>query len=209
MPRTPEPMVPRRIAIWVYVGVPVAATALLIIHTVGLAGTTVDTTTLGLLVLLLLVPLAPHITRLSAGGVEAEIGRKDAKRLQEAASELPPASPANAATSTAAASISELIERDPPLGLAKLRIELENELRRLLNAHDPENKGRSSLGVMARQLTELGVLPPEITDPLADVATLANRAIHGEYVPADVAADIGAVGLRVLSALHEIRSPTA
>ena len=197
-------MVPRRIAICLYVGVPVATTALLIVHTVGLSGTTVDTTTLGLLVLLLLVPLAPHVTRLSAGGVEAEIGRQDAKRLQEAAAELPPTSLATGATSAAAETISELIERDPPLGLAKLRIELESELRRLLSARDSDASSRASLGAMARQLTDLGVLSPEITEPLADVATLANRAIHGEYVPSDVAADIGAVGLRVLNAIHDI-----
>jgi hypothetical protein len=182
-----------------------ATVALLVLHTLRVAGIQIDTTTLGLLALLLLLPLAPHITRLKAGGLEAEIGPREARQLQASAADLPAATAAVDQTSADASTIYDLIERDPPLGLAKLRIELEDELLRLCAIHVPDAKLRElPPGLMAHELREKGVLPREIAEPLADVTALANRAVHGEYVPAEVASDIANVGVRVLSALRTI-----
>jgi hypothetical protein len=179
-----------------------AAIVLLILHTIGINSVEVDTTTIGLLALVLLIPIAPHIRRLSAGGVTAEIGLSEARKLQAAAAELPARD--DSKTSGEVSSIQQRIDRDPPLGLAQLRIELEKELNRLYLAHLPEVQHQNlSLGAMARDLQEHGVVPAEVADPLANVVALANRAVHGEYVPSEVAAEIGEVGLRVLAALRE------
>ena len=206
----PEPQTSQPIPHWVskaiYVLVPVAAAVLIVLHTAEFAGVQVDTTTIGLLALLLLVPLAPYIRRLSAGGVEAEIGSADARQLQAAASELPPATDELAARQDSdAPTFQELIDRDPPLGLAQLRIEIEKELRRVYSRHFPdEPQRRISLGVMANQLHGQNVLTAEVAEPLGDVIVLANRAIHGEYVPTEVASEIGEVGLRILAALQQL-----
>jgi hypothetical protein len=175
---------------------------LLIAHTLEIDAVTVDTTSLGLLAVLLLVPLAPYIRRLSAGGVEAEIGAEEAQQLQQAAAELPPAQP-GPDRPPEELTVEELIERDPPLGLAKVRIDLEREVRDIYATHVPDGLRRGrALGQMTRELADRHVLPPEIVAPLMDVTALANRAVHGEYVPRDIAEDIADVGLRVLNALR-------
>lgn len=185
-----------------YAFVSIGAALLLVLHTIGIDGLEIDTTSLGLLALLLLVPLAPNIRRLSAAGVEAEIGQAEARQLQAAASELPLSDQETTRTPVDPA-IEELIERDPPLGLAKLRIELETELRRLSEQHAPETKPRNlSLGAMSAELQKRDLLPREIAEPLSKVSTLTNRAVHGEHVPPDVAREIGQVGTRVLLALQ-------
>lgn len=196
--------VPRVLRNFSYAFVSVGTAILLILHTIGIDGIEIDTTSLGLLALLLLVPLAPNIRRLSAAGVEAEIGQAEARQLQAAASELPLPEQETIEDSTDP-EIQNLIERDPPLGLAKLRIELESELRRLCVQHAPEANPRTlSLGAMTAELRKRALLPREIAEPLSKVSTLTNRAVHGEYVPPDVAMEIGQVGIRVLSALRSL-----
>jgi hypothetical protein len=187
-----------------YVLVFVTTVAVLIAHTLKVDAVQVDTTTLGLLALLLLVPLAPYIKRLSAGGVEAEIGEREAQQLQAAAADLPPQPEPQAEVSMEAPTVQELINRDPPLGLAKLRIDLERELRALYLRHVGDGRRRVglSLGLMTRELVDRRVVPLEIANPLNEVTQLANRAVHGEYVPRDVAEEIADVGLRVLNALR-------
>lgn len=178
---------------------------MLVLHTLKVGGVQVDTTTLGLLALILLVPLAPHIRRLKAAGIEAEIGSTDARQLQASASALPIPSEAASKQSAAASAIEGLTQRDPPLGLAQLRIELEREVRRIYVRHLPDaDPAKVSLGVMAYELRDRKILPDEVAGPLADVAALANRAVHGEYVPANVASDIAEIGFRVLAALQQL-----
>jgi len=134
--------------------------------------------------------------------MEAEIGPAEARQLQVATAELPPQTQDSATNSP---TLQELIDRDPPLGLAQLRIEIEKELRRIYSVHFPdEAHHRLSLGVMANQLRQKDVLPAEIAGPLGEVLVLANRAIHGEYVPADVACDIADSGSRILGALEQL-----
>lgn len=75
---------------WLLCGVVAcAAVFLLVAHTLMWHHIAVDTTSLGLLALLLVVPLAPYITSLKAGGVEVGIRRRYARRLREVAAELP------------------------------------------------------------------------------------------------------------------------
>lgn len=191
----------------IYVIGPALTIGLIALHTLKVEGVQVDPTTLGLLGLLMLMPLAPHIRRLSAGGVEAEIGPGDARRLQAAAADLPSGTAVGVEPLAEAPTIEELIARDPPLGLAKLRIDLEREVRRLY-LRDGRNASRRgmSLGVMARELRNRQQLPPEIYAPLEDVNVLANRAVHGEYVAPEVAREIAQVGRRVLAALWILAS---
>jgi hypothetical protein len=195
--------VPRWIPTATYVFVSLATAVLLTLHTFKVPGVQVDTTTLGLLAMLLLVPIAPYIRRVKAAGIEAEIGPHEVQHLQAVAAELPAAAPElSGASATDAPTIQELVVRDPPLGLAKLRIELEREVRQLYVRRIPTARQSTSLGVMARELRQADAIPPDIAVPLADVTRLANRAVHGEYVPGEIAQDIAAVGLRVLSALR-------
>jgi len=203
------PAVPRWLPPLTYIFVAVAAGALLVAHTFsGEERPTIDTTSLGLLALLLIVPLAPYITKLRAAGVEAEIGREELRELRLLAADLPSAPDAVArAESTEDLDISELTKRDPQLGLAKLRMDIESEVRRIYGQRvpNPARKGLS-LGPMTRELIQHDALPPEIAAPLQDVSALANRAIHGEYVAQESAEEIALIGVRVLEALRGLKT---
>jgi hypothetical protein len=56
---------------------------------------------------------------------------RDARRLREVAAELPTTEDAHRIYPVEAPTIVELVERDPPSGLARLRMDLEQQLRRL------------------------------------------------------------------------------
>lgn len=192
----------------IYFLVALSAFALLVLHTVSCTDCArVDTTSIGLLAILLLVPVAPFITKLRAGELEAEIGYRDAKKLQASAAELP-AVPVEKIAEQGALTVEELVSRDPALGLAKLRMDLEQEVRRIYSSRidQPMRRGLS-LGPMVRELETAGQLPRDISAPLLDVSALANRAIHGEFVPREVAEEIATVGLRVLEALRLLEGP--
>jgi hypothetical protein len=163
-------------------------------------------TSLGLLALLLLVPLAPYITKLRAAGVEAEIGDDELLELRLRATNLPSAPKVAASREpNEELDVIELTARDPQLGLAKLRMDIEREVRRIYGQRVPHAARRGlSLGPMTRELVANDVLPPEIAAPLHDVAALANRVIHGEYVAQEAADEIALVGVRVLEALREL-----
>jgi len=166
----------------------------------------VDTTSLGLLGLLLVVPLAPYITKLRAGELEAQIGLADAQRLRLQAGDLPIEPEISKSQKPPDAfDVIELTERDPPIGLAKLRMDLEREIRRLYEQRvpAPATRGRS-LGMMTRELMQNDALPQEIAAPLQDILGLANRAVHGEYVQREAAEEIAEVGVRVLKALEQL-----
>ncbi len=200
------PGVPRWLPPLLYIFVAVATAGLLIVHTFWESECPkVDTTSLGLLGLLLVVPLAPYITKLRAGELEAQIGLADAQRLRLQAGELPSAPEADNAAEQPRdeLGIVELTERDPPLGLAKLRMDLEREIRRIYQQRVPEPAKRGlSLGMMTRELVREDALPQEIAAPLQDAMGLANRAVHGQYVKREAAEEIAEVGVRLLEALE-------
>jgi hypothetical protein len=201
--RAGVPEAPRWIARWTYGFVLIAGGLLVVAHSLKVSAVRVDSLTVGLLALMLILPLAPYITRLSAGGFEAEIGRREAQDLQAAAVNVPPLD-GGAATNVPA--VRALIERDPPLGLAQLHIDLEREIHNLALAHglwEPQQTP-PPFSVAVRLLESRGVLMPELAEPLMKVWRLTSRALHGEYVPAEVAEDIATVGLRILGALRVI-----
>jgi hypothetical protein len=185
-----------------------AAAGLLIAHTFWESECPkVDTTSLGLLGLLLIVPLAPYVTKLRAGELEAQIGLADAQKLRLQAGELPSTPEADRAAEQPGDELGviELTERDPPLGLAKLRMDLEREIRRIYQQRVPEPAKRGlPLGMMTRELVREEALPREIAAPLQDVLGLANRAVHGQYVKREAAEEIAEVGVRVLEALERL-----
>lgn len=202
------PGIPSWLPPTLYIFVAIATVGLLIAHTfLESESPRVDTTSLGLLGLLLIVPLAPYITKLRAGELEAQIGLVDAQKLRLQAGDLPAAPEADRAVEQRRDELGviELTERDPPLGLAKLRMDLERETRRVYQQRMPKPAKRGlSLGMMMRELIREEALPREIAAPLQDVLGLANRAVHGEYVQREAAEEIAEVGVRVLEALESL-----
>ena len=156
---------------------------LLSAHIVKWDAIQVDTVTLALLGLLLLIPFADLIRKIKLGEFEAEIGKEEIAKIQaKAAAELP--SSAKEGFVISEEEIRDLLSTDPRLALAKIRIELEEALKRLyLASVDSQfDLRRLSLGRLVDGLVQREVLRGSVASALRDVISLANRAIHGERV---------------------------
>ena len=99
---------------------------------------------------------------------------------------------------------------DNTLALAKLRIDLESELRKL--AHDVELSdyaARNSLRTLASALAHRKDLPVRYIAVLDDILPTLNTAVHGGQVSTDTAASILRAGrdlLLMIKALRRARS---
>lgn len=172
-------------------------------HVVKWDAVNVDVVTLALLGFLIVIPLADLIRKVKLGEFEAEIGREEIAKIQaKAATELLP-------TSVDAIAMSEervrtLLGEDPRLALAKVRIELEEALKRLyaVDAKSPPDWRRLSLGRLIDNLVRREVLSPSVASALRDVITLANRAVHGERVKSAAAEQLAVLGVRLV---HEVQ----
>jgi hypothetical protein len=90
----------------------------------------VDSITLALVGFLLLIPLVDLIRKIKFGEFEAEIGEAEVAKVQaKAAVELPP--PTEEELNISEKQVRDLLRSDPRLALAKIRIELEEALKRL------------------------------------------------------------------------------
>ncbi|MEW6067429.1 MAG: DUF4145 domain-containing protein [Nitrospirota bacterium] len=163
----------------------------------------VDTVTLALLSFLVVIPLAELVRKIKLGEFEAEIGREEIAKVQaKAATELPPSSAD--AISVSEERIRSLLAEDPRLALAKVRIELEESLKRLYaaNAQSEPEWRRLSLGRLVDNLIRREVLSSSLASALREVITLANRAVHGEHVESHNAEQLAVLGIRLV---HEVQ----
>jgi hypothetical protein len=184
------------------------AVAMLVAHTFAASRITVDNTSLVLLVLVLLSPFVAAVKKIKIGEFEAEIEPEEVKRVaREAEESLPyrtsddPATPQIDAISSA---IRSLAESDPPIALAKLRIEIETRLRRLQQRlGDSSDKRRPApLTYVIKDLVAVEVLPSQLGATLRDVIAICNRAIHGEDIRGVDAEKIVNVGIDLLGELQ-------
>lgn len=86
-------------------------------------------------------------------------------------------------------SITDVFLLDRGLALAKLRIELERELRRIGSEADLIDPKRPvPLGRLLRTFEARQVLPLDLLSAIRDITTVANVAVHGGEVADDTAA---------------------
>ena len=105
-------------------------------------------------------------------------------------------------------SLGQLVGLDNSLALAKLRIELERELRHIAHNNQTDISSRP-LGItrMAQELVSRKILPPTWLGPLKEITHVCNHAIHGEAeVPDDIAASVVSVGGQLLEQLRSVRN---
>jgi hypothetical protein len=114
------------------------AVGMLVCHGLGVKRIVVDNTSLILLAIMLVSPFVAAIKRVKVGEFEAEIQPEEVSRVAlEAQKSIPMGEAARLVTSKPATTIKNLLDDDPIVALAKLRIELERRLRRLLESVDP------------------------------------------------------------------------
>lgn len=179
---------------------------LLAIHTFEWHRADVDYVSVALVGLLVIIPIAQYVKRIKVGRVEAEIDTREVRNIEaEAAGVLPRASIRKLQRDVESLDILSLSESEPPLGLAKLRIELEKEIQKRYEVAALGRGRRTSMTQMIRELEEINSISSETGNLLRKVLSVANRAIHGEYVRSADAVGIAEVGVGILEGLKAER----
>ncbi len=186
-------------------GIAIAAGALLIIHAFGWKRIQVDAITLGLLGIILLSSRWDLVRKLRFGELEAEIAPAEVRQAEKAVTEDIGPVPIEEEIPEPHESILRLTRQDPPVGLAKLRIELERILRAWYSLiSDSESSAQNlPLSRLVSRLQGAEAIPPELKDGLREVLDLANRAIHGEYIRREDAETVARLGVSLLLDLQK------
>lgn len=178
---------------WWFAVLALAALGLLAGHTFWSDHVSVDTTSLGLLIVLAVLPLITRVSRLKFGGVEAELTPDEALKRVAKAEEQAEALPrmVRIQEGAEAAPESERYRKwvvdldDPAKALAIDRIELERAMLRLL----PEGRRPRPLGLsrLAEQLYAEEMIARGALDAIRDVVPVLNAGAHGDLTDWDIA----------------------
>lgn len=100
----------------------------------------------------------------------------------------------------------QFLATDPSLALAKLRIDIERELRRIaFESRLLDDRARSlGVGQLARELVAQQYLPPDLDAILRDILPALNSAIHGSEIGRETAAAAARIGGDLLSLLRGV-----
>jgi hypothetical protein len=152
-----------------------------------------------------LIPFADLIRKIKFGEFEAEIGRDEVAKAQAKVAVELPSSP-DISTLASEERVLNLLREDPRLALAKVRIELEEALKRLYSttAESEPDWRRMSLGRVVDTLVSRDVLSGSIAGALRDVIALANRAVHGERVEPGAAEELAILGARLVQEIQQV-----
>ncbi len=102
-------------------------------------------------------------------------------------------------------SSAQLVGVDNVLAAAKLRVEIESELRRIAFAYGITFEQRlSSLNQLIDQLVEREVLSPPVQAALRDIISICNRVVHGATLTNEDAIRVVRVGNKLLDVLRSI-----
>lgn len=187
------------------------ALILLVIHLFGFYPTnvTIDTTTILLLILLLIAPFASKLRKIKLGPFEAEIKTKEVEKIKKEVEKLPKVEQTDREkiylkVEWIANDVINVLEYDHISALAKLRIELEKILKKIVYFTVKKEFRVTGVGTYLRMLQNKDVLESSLATSLGDVIKVCNRAIHGEEIKKQDAETIVELGLRLLDELYII-----
>ena len=95
-----------------------------------------------------------------------------------------------------------IMDDDPNLSLAGLRIDLEQRLQKLAQANHIESS-RKGLGQLLRELETHQVLSSRQTSALRDISRSLNLAAHGEDITMRDARDVMKIGRQLIYSLDK------
>ncbi len=102
-------------------------------------------------------------------------------------------------------STDDLLEEDPSLALAKLRIDLEGELRRIAQMHKLPLQARlAPIHQLVDALLLARLLDPDQDKSLNGILRECSAAIHGTDVTTDAATTVIEAGTRLLGTLRHL-----
>ena len=172
----------------------------------------IDGITMGLLAFLFVVWFLPYVESFKMpGGVEVKIRDIVGRAEQSLASAKLPAATSGASLAPHKHEVfvgdsiyRELVEQNPNLALAGLRIEIEKRLKQIMRNRKLFVGSRPSISNMIAALRERGTVDPRLASTLSDVVAIGNHAAHGELVDSQTANRGLDIGERLLVVLGDI-----
>ena len=128
--------------------------------------------------------LIKRIKKITGAGVSAEM-TEEVNEIARKVNEIPQKGEQTDEESENIVNLKELAESDPQLALAKIRIEIEKQLKLLYDIYFPEITrygNRLSARSMLESLRKKGIVEQPLTAVLQDIIGVANKAIHGENI---------------------------
>ena len=178
----------------------VVALIVAIVHVVW-PNITIDGVTVFLLVVALLPWLIPLLKSLEfPGGWKVEF-----QELEKARNKVDKAgllSKRSRKKRVVAYSFESVLDKDPNLALAGLRIEIEKRLLQIAKLNHLDAT-RASVGQLLRLLNQRQILTPQESSALSDMSGLLNAAVHGAEVDKRAADWAVEVGPKLLQGLDE------
>lgn len=175
---------------------------LLVVHAIVGAKMTIDTVSVMLVGIILISPFTSEIRKIKIAGFEAEISSKEIEELKDNADIVLPAAGVveTPEIQLVVDHIKNLVRSDYVLALAKLRIELEKVLSKLLRLSLHGDVSGSTMPVIRvlHELVNREVLSKDFYLPLQQVIHICNRAIHGEDIRRQDAESIVEIGTNLL-----------
>jgi hypothetical protein len=167
----------------------------------------IDSLTLILLLLLFFLPYIPLIKtwKFKYGDFETEVTTEEINDIERKAKEVP--QEAEKAEGDNILNLKILAESDPQLALAKMRIEIEKQLRLLFNIYIPENEHHAkslSLGLIIESLERRNIIEESLADVIKGIIKVANRTIHGEEISSENTIKLIAIYNTALSELEYV-----
>lgn len=100
----------------------------------------------------------------------------------------------------------KLVNDDPTFALAKVRIDIERELRRLtFDKKLLKNDQRFTIYRALDALEKNGEMPPKLVNAIREIIPICNRAVHGEKIDMQTARDVVAVAGQALIILFGLK----
>jgi hypothetical protein len=162
------------------------ALILLIAHTISYTPVKVDHISVILLLVIFLSPFISAIKKIKIGDFEAEIDPTEVQKIRDEVSKVVDTDKAEQLPEieNTIKNIKALVESDPVLALAKLRMELERILNHIYRAtHKGERHDHFiPIGRLAHTLYSKELIPKDIARTTREVVSICNRAMHGEDI---------------------------
>lgn len=162
----------------------------------------IDNVTIFLIMILVLLPYVSYISKIKFGDFEAEITHDDIKSIEEKVEKIPHTD--KVLRNKKGDNLDQLIEDDPTLAMAKLRIEIEKRVKFLSGVYLQESQKQFSLNKLLFGLSKNNIINQNLISLIKEVLFVANRAIHGESIEKKEAVRLIEYGRRIIEELDNV-----
>ncbi len=178
----------------------ISAIVIAIVHLVW-PDLSIDGITLALFVVAVLPWLAPLLKSLELpGGWKIEF--QELQKMKKDAAEAGLLESSAQKEDREIYSFEQVLDQDPNLALAGLRIEIEKRLREIAIANSIQAE-RSSVYKLLKILTKEQILSPQESSVLAEINSILDSAVHGAKIDRNTADGVIELGIDLLESLAQ------